>query len=109
MWRKEGSTALLYKATMGTMSRQANSFPAGANQSLLNHIRLKGHLGREWADWFEGLTITALDNGDTLLSGTVIDQVTLHGLFRKMRDLGMQLLSAMHIEPEQANVLHVTP
>ena len=56
-------------------------------------IRLKGHLGDQWAEWFEGLTITLEDNGDTLLSGLVTDQAALHRLLKKVRDLGMPLLS----------------
>ena len=63
-------------------------------QPLVYQIRIKGHLGREWADWFEGLTITALDNGETLLSGAVVDQAALHGVLRKVRDLGIPLHAA---------------
>jgi hypothetical protein len=67
-------------------------------------IRIKGHLDNRWADWFEGLTITALDNGETLLTGPVVDQAALHGVLRKVRDLGLPLLSVMHVEPEQADM-----
>jgi hypothetical protein len=56
-------------------------------------IRIKGHLDDKWADWFEGLTITLEDNGDTLLTGPVVDQAALHGLLKKVRDLGMPLVS----------------
>jgi hypothetical protein len=73
----------------------------------LYEIRIKGHLDKRWADWFEGLTITREDNGDTLLSGPVIDQAALHGLLRKVRDLGMPLLSVIQVEPEQADVPNV--
>ena len=62
-------------------------------QAKVFEIRIKGHLGRQWADWFDGLTITLEDNGDTLLSGPVVDQAALHGLLRKVRDLGMPLVS----------------
>ena len=72
-------------------------------------IRIKGHLDNRWADWFEGLTITALDNGETLLTGPVVDQAALHGLLRKVRDLGMPLLSVIHVEPEPADVPDVKP
>lgn len=51
-------------------------------------------------DWFEGLTITLEDNGDTLLTGPVIDQATLHGLLRKVRDLGLPLLAVIQVEPK---------
>ncbi|MCP4606061.1 MAG: hypothetical protein GY847_37050 [Proteobacteria bacterium] len=63
-------------------------------------IRIKGHLGGRWAGWFEGLTITLQDNGDTLLSGPVVDQAALHGLLRKVRDLGLPLLSVNRVEPD---------
>jgi len=66
-------------------------------------IRIKGHLDDRWADWFEGLTITALDNGETLLTGPVVDQAALHGLLRKVRDLGMPLISVTRVRPGQAN------
>lgn len=64
-----------------------------AEQSTVYQIRIKGHLGCQWTDWFEGLTITLEDNGDTLLTGPVFDQAALHGLLKKVRDLGMPLLS----------------
>ena len=69
----------------------------------LYEIRLKGHLGSQWTDWFEGLTITLEDNGDTLLTGSVIDQAALHGLLKKIRDLGMPLVSVSPLEPGQAD------
>jgi hypothetical protein len=64
-------------------------------------IRLKGHLGSQWTDWFEGLTITLEDNGDTLLTGPVIDQSALYGLLKKVRDLGMPLVSLIEVQPNQ--------
>ena len=67
-------------------------------------IRLKGHLDNRWAAWFEGLTITREDNGETLLRGLVVDQAALHGLLRKVRDLGLPLVAVIQIEPEQADV-----
>jgi hypothetical protein len=63
-------------------------------------IRIKGLLDRRWSSWFEGLTITALDNGETLLAGPVVDQAALYGVLRKVRDLGIPLLSVMRIEIE---------
>jgi hypothetical protein len=68
-------------------------------QPTVYQIRLKGHLGRQWADWFGGLTITLEDNGDTLLTGLVVDQAALHGLLKKVRDLGVPLLSINPIKP----------
>jgi hypothetical protein len=66
-------------------------------------IRLKGHLDERWADWFEGLTITREDSGHTLLRGPVVDQAALHGLLRRVRDLGLPLLSVMQVDPRQAD------
>ena len=58
----------------------------------------KGHLDDRWSDWFEGLTITLEDNGDTLLTGAVVDQAALHGLLKKIRDLGLPLVSVCPLE-----------
>ena len=63
-------------------------------------IRLKGQLNARWADWFDGMAITLDDNGDTLLSGPVVDQAALHGLLKKVRDVGLTLLSVNPIKPE---------
>jgi hypothetical protein len=73
------------------------------SQSMVYHIRLKGHLGQQWADWFGGVTITLEANGDTLLTCTVVDQAALHGLLRQVRDLGMPLISVIRVEPGQTN------
>ena len=81
----------------GAMANDSNSEteprPPAAYQ-----IRIKGHLGRQWTDWFEGLTITLEDNGETLLTGPVIDQAALHGLLKKVRDVGMPLLSVIEVQ-----------
>ena len=69
------------------------------SQPVVYQIRVKGHLGHEWTDWFEGLTITLEDNGDTLLTGPVIDQAALHGLLKRVRDLGMPLVSVSPVQP----------
>ena len=73
-------------------------------QPMVYQIRLKGHLGSQWTDWFGGLTVTLEDNGDTLLTGPVIDQAALHGLLKKVRDLGLPLLSVNRVEHSQADV-----
>ncbi len=70
-----------------------------SNEPMSYQIRLKGHLDREWTDWFDGLTITLEEDGNTLLTGKAIDQAALHGLFKKMRDLGMPLVSVNRLEP----------
>jgi hypothetical protein len=69
-----------------------------SSQTVIYQIRIKGHLGHEWTDWFEGLTITLEEDGDTLLTGPVIDQAALHGLLKKVRDLGMPLVSVIEVQ-----------
>jgi len=76
-------------------------------QPTVYQIRIKGHLDRQWTDWFEGLTITLEDNGETLLTGPVGDQAALHGLLKKVRDLGMPLLSVNRIEPGQEDATDI--
>ncbi len=66
-------------------------------------IRLKGHLDARWVKWFDGLTITLEEDGDTLLTGPVIDQAALHGLLKRVRDLGMPLVSVSPLEHGQAD------
>ena len=61
-------------------------------------LKLKGHLGPQWMNWFEGLTVTLEEEGSTLLSGPVVDQSALHGILKKIRDLGMPLLSVNSVE-----------
>ena len=73
-------------------------------QPTVYQIRIKGHLSRQWADWFGGLTLTFEENGETLLSGAVIDQAALYGLLKQVRDLGMPLISVIRINPDQADV-----
>ena len=83
------------------MSSQFNS-EIDPSQPMVYQIRIKGHLGRQWTDWFEGLTITLEDNGETLLTGPVVDQAALHGLLKKVRDLAMPLLSVSPVTLGQA-------
>lgn len=66
-------------------------------------IRIKGHLDNRWADWFDGMSITLETNGETRLTGPVVDQSALHGLLRKVRDLGVRLISVNRIEPGQTD------
>jgi hypothetical protein len=68
-----------------------------SGQPIGYQIRVKGHLGAQWTDWFGGLTVTLEENGDTLLTGPVVDQAALHGLLKKVRDLGMPLVSVVRI------------
>jgi len=65
---------------------------------MVYQIRVKGHLESKWTDWFGGLTVTLEDNGETLLTGPVADQAALHGLLRKVRDLGIPLISVVSVD-----------
>src|SRR5512141_3066839 len=78
------------------MSRELGP-QARSGQPKTYQIRIAGRLGSRWADWFEGLTIT-LDGGDTLITGPVVDQAALHGLLKRVRDLGMPLVSVSPVE-----------
>ena len=66
-------------------------------------IRVKGHLTDRWTDWFEGMTLTLEINGETRLAGPVVDQAALFGLLKKVRDLGLPLISVIRVEPAQAD------
>jgi hypothetical protein len=83
------------------MSNKHNS-EMDLNQPTIYEIRIKGHLDRQWTDWFGGLSITREDNGETLLTGLVIDQAALHGLLKKVRDVGIPLLSVTRVQTGQA-------
>ena len=64
-------------------------------------IRVKGHLDKRWADWFDGMQITLEPSGNTRLSGAVLDQAALYGLLRRIRDCGLPLLSVICLETDQ--------
>ena len=68
-------------------------------QPIVYQIRIKGHLSDEWTNWFEGLTITLEEDGDTLITGSVSDQAALFGLLKKVRNLGMTLIAINCVEP----------
>ena len=70
-----------------------------SDRPMIYQIRIEGHLGPRWSGWFEGLTITPEGDGETLLTGPVVYQAALHGLLRKVRDLGMPLISAIRVNP----------
>jgi hypothetical protein len=73
------------------------------SQTMIYQIRLKGHLSSQWTDWFEDLTITLEKDGDTLLAGPVIDQAALHGLLKKVRDLGLPLVSVNQVQIDETH------
>jgi hypothetical protein len=76
---------------------------AGSPRLRVYQIRVEAHLGAQWADWFDGLSILQEANGETVLTGPVLDQAALHSLLRKVRDLGLSLVSVIRVEPEQAD------
>ncbi len=63
------------------------------------YIRVKGHLDQCWNDWFDGFTITNIENGEAILSGAIVDQAALHGVLMKVRDLGLPLIAVNRVEP----------
>ena len=64
-------------------------------------IRVKGHLDGRWSEWFDGLAIANVENGDALLSGEIVDQSALHGVLAKVRDLGLPLIAVTSVDPDQ--------
>jgi hypothetical protein len=78
------------------MSKVRNS-KRNPKETMIYQIRIKGHLDHQWRDWFESANISLDENGDTLLTCSVVDQAALHGLLKKVRDLGIQLLSVNRI------------
>jgi hypothetical protein len=77
--------------------------PTGPDHPMVYQVRLSGHLGRQWSDWFGGLTVTLEDGGDTLLTGLVADQAALHALLKKVRDLGVPLVSVIRVSRDQTD------
>jgi hypothetical protein len=72
-------------------------------QPMVYQIRIKGHLGPQWTDWFGGLAVAVEEDGETLLTGPIVDQAALYGLLKKVRDLGMPLVSVNCIQPGPTN------
>jgi len=70
-----------------------------SGEPVVYQLRVKGHLGAQWGAWFGGMTVTQTANGETLITGLVADQAALYGLLRKVRDLGLPLLSVSCREP----------
>jgi hypothetical protein len=83
------------------MSYETEPKPA-PSQPAVYQIKIKGHLDSQSTDWFGGLTVILEEDGNTLLTGPVVDQAALHGLLKKVRDLGLPLLSVNFVSPEQA-------
>jgi hypothetical protein len=79
------------------MSNELEPKPT-SSQTVVYQVRIKGHLAGEWTEWFEGMAISHKENGDTLLTGPVVDQAALYGLLKKVRDLGLPLVSVSPVE-----------
>jgi hypothetical protein len=90
------------------MVKTSSSDNNGPVQPQVYQIRIKGHLGHQWADWFEGLSITLTDNGETLLTGPLVDQAALHGVLKKVRDLALPLVSVNRVNPSQEDSADLT-
>ncbi len=80
------------------MTEKHNS-PTKHGQPMIYQFRLQGHLDRQWISWLDGLTITLEENGDTLLTGEVVDQAALYGLLSRIRDIGIPLISLIRLLP----------
>ncbi len=81
--------------------------PEGQDEPGLYQVRLKGHLNDRWADWFGDVTLTLEDNGITILTCPLMDQAALHGLLKRVRDLGIPLLSVNCVQPGRAKTKEV--
>jgi hypothetical protein len=84
-----------------TKSNGKRSYP---DQPTVYQIRIEGHLDAQWTDWFSSLAITLEESGNTLLTGPVADQAALFGLLKKVRNLGMSLVSVNRLEPCKPDV-----
>jgi hypothetical protein len=90
-------------ATVQVMSNDPKQ-KTDPGKPMIYQIRIEGHLDDQWTDWFGGLTLTLEENGDTLLTGPIIDQAALFGLLKKVRDLGMPLVSVGPVEPGSSDM-----
>jgi hypothetical protein len=87
-----------------TMGATSQASAAGQISTIHYEIRLQGHLHARWTAWFDGLIITSEGDGTTLVRGPVVDQAALHGLLRKLADLGLPLLGVTQVRPDQPDV-----
>ena len=98
----QGTTVMISHTRDRAVANERNR-TTDPSQPMVYQIRIKGHLGGQWTDWFGGVTITLEDNGETLLTGPVVDQAALHGLLKKVRDIGLPLLSVNRVERHRAD------
>jgi hypothetical protein len=87
------------------MMSETYGSPNDHHEYCLYEIRIKGHLDARWADRFEGMSFTHESDGTTILYGPVVDQAELHGLLRKVRDLGLPLVSVIQVDPRQITLI----
>jgi hypothetical protein len=80
---------------------ERHTWTPDAHEAGRYEIRLTGHLDAHWAAWFDGLAVTHEGDGTTVISGLIVDQAALHGVLRRVRDLGLPLVSVARIEPHQ--------
>ena len=78
--------------------KAAMSDTSSDQQSLKYEIRVIGHLDPRWSAWFDGLTLSLENDGTTLISGPIVDQAALHGVLRRLRDVGLSLVSITQVE-----------
>ena len=88
---------------------QTPASPGNRPEAGQYEIRLKGHLDARWAAWFDGLSLTQASDGTTVIYGPVVDQAALHGLLRKVHDMGLPLLSVVHVEPGEPDMATIEP
>jgi hypothetical protein len=89
------------------MTHEHDTQPA-SNRHDIYQIVLQGHLSAQWSDWFDGFTIMLDERGQTILTGPVIDQAALHGLLKKIRDLGLPLISVNRLDPDEGSTKQST-
>jgi hypothetical protein len=79
------------------------------DQPTIYRIRIRGHLGSRWNDWFEPMSMRPEANGDTILTGPIVDQAALHGVLTRVRDLGLPLVSVTRVDADEPNVPTIEP
>jgi len=79
---------------------EAHATPSSPSEAHRYEIRLQGRLDARWTTWFDGLSLTAESDGTTVLRGQIVDQAALHGVLLRVRDLGLPLISVIHVDPE---------
>jgi hypothetical protein len=101
MENKQASSAL----DTNTMEKDTRNTRQSSSDGQIFKIRVKGHLNSKWSDWFEGLELVLLDNGETVLAGRIVDQAALIGIINKLYRLNLNLLSINKVEEERSREL----